>query len=148
MAKGEQDEVNQDPQEALKQLLSSVVKPFQDSLESFQETQLRISKNVQQNQSRIRALVTREQNKPPPSILPPTVTKLLPGLINGVIKIFTQPDVDPAAASKGIFGEKMQSAYEASMIRTWNAAADLQEAQVESLKVDIALRKKTLPDEF
>lgn len=144
MAKEKQDKTNTNPKEAMKKLLISVVAPFEESLKEFQRTQLQISKNVQTNAKNIQTIA----NRPQEPAIPKEITNLIPDLLDGVIKIFTQPSTDPAAASKGIFGEKMKEAYEKSMITQWENNSLIQAENLKALQLENKLRDKRLTEEF
>ena len=124
--------------------MKAVLKPITDTLDI-------LAKGINANTRTINALAKRPPPEPP-SVIPKELAALLPDIINGginaVVSFFSQPSVDPAAASKGIFGETMQKAYEASMIKTWNATADLQELAVETAKLENKLRAKRLDEDI
>ena len=144
MAPKKQKKSDEDPQQALKKILAAVVAPYEESLKGFQTTQLKISRNVQQNAANIKKIAERE----PASIIPKELQALLPDIINGVIGLFTQPDTAPAAALKGIFDETMMNAYKKSTIAIWDMNAKMTQANLDSINIENELRRKRLKEEF
>ena len=139
MAEEKQEEADANPQEIIE--LQKVLQPFGEAIDQ-------LGKGIVANQKAIQALANRKEE----SIIPPEVAKILertiPGLINAAFKAFTTPDTPAAAAGKGIFGEKMMESYEDSMIKTWNATAQLQELAVESAKLENKFRLKRLEEQW
>ena len=137
MVEDEQEEANAHPQETMK----SVLKPFGDAIDE-------LAKGIVANQKAIKALANRKDE----SIIPPEIAgileKTVPGLINALFKAFTTPDTPVAAAGKGIFNETLMAAYQKSIIRTWEANALIQEANLEQIKLNNQAIAKRLTDEY
>lgn len=151
MAENEQEKANVDPQEVMNEqesqglaLLKSITDPIHNEIALLGNMIKSNSKLIQQ----------MAKNKPAEaqSIIPPELAKMLekvvPGILNGLFKAFTEPSVDPAAASKGIFGEDMMKAFKETTIAQWKINSDIAAESLLALKKENALRDKRLLEKW